>query len=161
MYWPITFLTGFVDNITNNTNVTNRTSANIQLVGSYQPKQYESVNVGVTSKIEAGKVVLSTELQKDGLAGLELIMNYDQSKLQLDRVEFDTGNTITNFWTNDNGRLTFGSIDQLKTARIKKGIPYKLIFTPKTTLTSTTGLFFFVLVDAVDDKGNKINLVIQ
>ena len=148
-------------NITNNTNVTNRTTAPIQLVGSYQPKQYESVNLGVTSKIEAGKVILSTELQKDGLAGLELIMTYDQSKLQLDRVEFDTGNTITNFWTNDNGRLTFGSMDQLKTARIKKGTPYKLIFTPKSTLTSTTGLFFFVLADAVDDKGNKINLVIE
>ena len=148
-------------NITNNTNVTNRASSNIEFVGSYQPKQYESVNLGVTSKIEAGKVVLSTELQKDGLAGLELIMNYDQSKLQLDRVEFDTGNTITNFWTNDNGRLTFGSMDQLKTAKIKKGTPYKLIFTPKTTITSTTGLFFFVLVDAVDDKGDKINLVIQ
>jgi hypothetical protein len=148
-------------NIANNTNVTNRTSATIEFVGSYQPKQYELVNLGVTSKIEAGKVVLSTELQKDGLAGLELIMNYDQSKLQLDRVEFDTGNTITNFWTNDNGRLTFGSMDQLKTAKIKKGTPYKLIFTPKTTLTSSTGLFFFVLVDAVDDKGNKINLVIQ
>ena len=148
-------------NIANNTNVTNRTSALIQYVGSYEPKQYESVNLGVTSKIEAGKVVLTTELQKDGLAGLELIMNYDQSKLQLDRVEFDTGNTITNFWTNDNGRLTFGSMDQLKTARIKKGIPYKLVFTPKNTLTSTTGLFFFILADAVDDKGNKINLVIQ
>lgn len=148
-------------NITNNTNVTNRTSAPIQFVGSYQPKQYETVNLGVTSKIEAGKVLLSTELQKDGLAGLELIMNYDQSKLQLDRVEFDTGNTITNFWTNDNGRLTFGSMDQLKTARIKKGTPYKLIFTPKTTLTSTTGLFFFVLADAVDEKGNKINLVVE
>ena len=148
-------------NISNNTNVTNRTSAPIEFVGSYQPIQYESVNLGVTSKIEAGKVVLTTDLQRDGLAGLELIMNYDQSKLQLDRVEFDTGNTITNFWTNDNGRLTFGSMDQLKTSRIKKGTPYKLIFTPKTTLTSTTGLFFFVLVDAVDDKGNKINLVIQ
>lgn len=148
-------------NIANNTNVTNRTSAPIQYLGSYQPKQYESVNLGVTSKIDAGKVVLTAELQKDGLAGLELIMNYDQSKLQLDRVEFDTGNTMTNFWTNDNGRLTFGSMDQIRTARIKKGTPYKLIFTPKTTLTSTTGLFFFVLADAVDDKGNKIDLVIE
>jgi hypothetical protein len=148
-------------NITNNTNVTNRTSTPIQYVGSYQPKQYEQVKLGITSKIEAGKVILSTDLQKDGLAGLELIMNYDQSKLQLDRVEFDTGNTITNFWTADNGRLTFGSMDQLKTARIKKGTPYKLIFTPKTTLTSTTGLFFFVLADAVDEKGTKINLVIE
>lgn len=148
-------------NITNNTNVTNRTSEEPVAVGSYQPKQNEVVNLKVTSKLESGTVVLSADLQKEGLAGLELIMNYDQSKLQLDRVEFDTGNTMTNFWTNDNGRLTFGSMDQLRTSRIKKGTPYKLIFTPKGTLTSTTGLFFFVLTDAVDANGNKINLVID
>jgi hypothetical protein len=148
-------------NIQNNTNVTNRVNTPTHLVGSYQPKQFEEVKLGVTSRIEAGKVTLSTDLQKDGLAGLELIIKYDESKLQLDRVEFDTGNTITNFWTNDNGRLTFGSIDQIKSSKIKKGTPYKLIFTPKVTLTSTTGLFYFVLTDAVDANGTKINLIIE
>jgi hypothetical protein len=148
-------------NIANNTNVTNRTSTPIQFVGSYQPKQYEQVNLNVTSKIEGGKVILSTDLQKDGLAGLELILSYDESKLQLENVEFNTGNTMTNFWTNNNGRLTFGSIDQLKTARIKKGTPYKLTFTPKVPLTNTAGLFFFVLADAVDGNGNKINLIVD
>ena len=148
-------------NIQNNTNVTNRTTAPIQIVGSYQPQQYEQVNLNVSSKIEAGKVILSTNLQKDGLAGLELIMKYDDTRLQLDKVEFDTGNTMTNFWTNDNGRLTFGSIDQLKTARIKKGTPYKLTFTPKVQLANTAGLFYFVLADAVDGNGNKINLIVE
>lgn len=148
-------------NITNNTNVTNRTSTPIQFVGSYEPKQYEQVNLNVTSKIEGGKVILTTDLQKDGLAGLELILTYDDTKLQLENVEFNTGNTMTNFWTNNNGRLTFGSIDQLKTARIKKGTPYKLTFTPKVPLTNTAGLFFFVLADAVDGNGNKINLIVD
>jgi hypothetical protein len=148
-------------NIQNNTNVTNKVNTPIKLVGSYQPKKFEEVKLGVTSKIEAGKVILSTDLQKDGLAGLELIIKYDESKLQLDRVEFDTGNTMTNFWTTDNGRLTFGSMDQIKSAKIKKGTPYKLIFTPKVSLSSTTGLFYFVLADAVDDKGNKIDLIVE
>ena len=148
-------------NIQSNTNVTNKVNTPIKLVGSYQPKKFEEVKLGVTSKIEAGKVILSTDLQKDGLAGLELIIKYDESKLQLDKVEFDTGNTMTNFWTNDNGRLTFGSMDQIKSAKIKKGTPYKLIFTPKVSLTSTTGLFYFVLADAVDDKGNKIDLIVE
>jgi hypothetical protein len=153
--------TVIAQNIQNNTNVTNRTTTPIQIVGSYQPQQYEQVNLNVSSKIEAGKVILSTNLQKDGLAGLELIMKYDDTRLQLDKVEFDTGNTMTNFWTNNDGRLTFGSIDQLKTARIKKGTPYKLTFTPKVPLTNTAGLFYFVLADAVDATGNKINLIVE
>ena len=134
---------------------------NPKYLGSYQQRVYEQVGLSVTSKLEGGKVILTTELGRDGLAGLELIMNFDDSKLQLDNIIFDSGNTVTNFSTKDGNRLTFGSIDQLRTARIKKGTPYKLVFTPKVQLTSTTGLFFFVLADAVDEKGNKVNLVIE
>jgi hypothetical protein len=121
----------------------------------------ENATLSVSSKLEGGKVILTTNLTKADLAGLQVIMNYDDSKLTLDNVIFDAGSTITNFSTHDNGRLTFGSIDQLKTARIKTGTPYKLIFTPKTTLTNTSGLFYFVLSDAVDTKGKKINLTVE
>jgi hypothetical protein len=128
---------------------------------NYQPPKLEKVILGVTSTLEGGKVVLNTKLTREGLAGLELIMNYDKTKLDLDNVIFDAGPTITNFSTNNDGRLTFGSIDQQKTARIKTGTPYRLIFTPKVPLSNTAGLFFFVLADAVDADGKKIELVIE
>ena len=128
---------------------------------AYQTIAAEKATLGITSTLENGKVVLTTTLTKADLAGLQVIMNYDQSKLSLDNVIFDAGSTITNFSTHDNGRLTFGSIDQLKTARIKVGTPYKLIFTPKTTLTNTAGLFYFVLSYAVDAKGNKVDLIVE
>jgi len=128
---------------------------------SYKTEAVETAKLSVTSTLENGKVVLTTNLTKEGLAGLEVIMNYDESKLTLDNVIFDAGSTITNFSTHKDGRLTFGSIDQLKTARIKTGTPYKLIFTPKTTLTNTAGLFYFVLSDAVDAKGNKVDLIVE
>jgi len=128
---------------------------------SYKTEAVEIAKLSVTSTLENGKVVLTTNLTKEGLAGLEVIMNYDESKLTLDNVIFDAGSTITNFSTHKDGRLTFGSIDQLKTARIKTGTPYKLIFTPKTTLTNTAGLFYFVLSDAVDAKGNKVDLIVE
>jgi hypothetical protein len=144
-------------NIQSNTNVTNRVTP----LGSYSAKTLEDVNLSVSSTLTDGKVVLTTTLTKEGLAGLQVIMNYDNTKLQLDNVVFDTGNTMTNFSTDKDGRLTFGSIDQLKTARIKKGTPYKLIFTPKVQLTNTAGLFFFVLSDAVDATGKKVNLIVE
>jgi hypothetical protein len=142
---------------TNAVGFANRTIAPL----TYQNQTIETANLGVTSKLEGGKVVLTTTLTKEGLAGLQVVMNYDNSKVTLDNVIFDTGATITNFSTKEEGRLTFGSIDQLKTARIKTGTPYKLIFTPKETLTNTAGLFYFVLSDAVDAKGNKINLTVE
>lgn len=127
----------------------------------YEQAKIESTSLSVVSKLEGGKVVLTASLTKADLAGLQVIMNYDSTKLTLDNVVFDAGSTITNFSTKDDGRLTFGSIDQLKTARIKTGIPYKLIFTPKVPLSNTAGLFFFVLADAVDANGKKVELVIE
>ena len=136
------------------------TSASIKSM-AYTPPVLENAKLSVSSTLEGGKVVLTTNLTKEGLAGLEVIMNYDESKLTLDNVIFDAGSTITNFSTHENGRLTFGSMDQLKTARIKTGTPYKLIFTPKATLINTAGLFYFVLSDAVDGSGKKINLIVE
>ena len=121
----------------------------------------EKATLSLTSVLANGKVTLSAALTKADLAGLQVIMQYDSTKLTLTDVIFDAGSTVTNFSTHNNGRLTFGSLDQLKTARIKVGIPYKLIFTPKETFTNTAGLFYTVLSDAIDAKGNKIELIVE
>ena len=122
---------------------------------------FETAKLSLTSTIVNGKVVLSGNLTKEGLAGLEVILQYDNSKLTFDNISFDAGPSVTNFSTNGDSRLTFGSMDQTKTARIKTGTPYKLTFTPKETITNTAGLFYTVLADAVDGNGNKINLTVE
>jgi hypothetical protein len=149
---------GNYSNSVNGFNV--KTSMSAQTM-SYKTEALETARLSVTSTLENGKVVLTTNLTKEGLAGLQVVMNYDNTKLDLDNVLFDVGSTMTNFSTKEGSRLTFGSIDQLKTARIKTGTPYRLVFTPKVQLTNTAGLFFFVLSDAVDAKGNKIDLIIE
>jgi hypothetical protein len=160
-------------NIANNTNVTNKANVGIGtmsiksqsvqnvVIGAYQEKVVEKATLSVSSTLDNGKVVLTTNLTKSDLAGLQVIMKYDNTKLDLDNIIFDSGNTMTNFSTNKDGKLSFGSIDQLKTARIKVGTPYKLIFTPKVQLTNTAGLFYFVLADAVNGVGNKIDLIVE
>ena len=127
---------------------------------SYTPT-VEKATLSLNSTIANNKVVLTGTLTKEGLAGLEVILQYDNSKLTFDNIAFDAGANVTNFSTNVDGRLTFGSMDQTKTARIKVGTPYKLTFIPKQTLTNTAGLFYTVLSDAVDGSGNKINLIVE
>ena len=121
----------------------------------------ETAKLSLNSTITNGKVVLTGTLTKEGLAGLEVILQYDNTKLIFDNVSFDAGTNVVNFSTNNEGRLTFGSMDQIKTGRIKTGTPYRLTFTPKETLANTAGLFYTVLADAVDGKGNKINLIVE
>ena len=146
---------------TNSVNNAKSMSAMSTQTMSYKTQTLENAKLSVTSTLENGKVILTTTLTKEELAGLQVIMNYDNTKLELDNIVFDSGSTMTNFSTKEGSRLTFGSIDQLKTARIKTGTPYKLIFTPSVQLTNTAGLFFFVLSDAVDATGKKINLIIE
>jgi len=121
----------------------------------------EKATLNLNSTVSNGKVVLTGTLTKEGLAGLEIILQYDNTKLIFDNISFDAGPSVTNFSTNADGRLTFGSMDQNKTARIKVGTPYKLTFTTKETITNTAGLFYTVLADAVDGGGNKINLTVE
>ena len=121
----------------------------------------ETAKLGLVSTVANGKVVLTGTLTKEGLAGLEVILQYDNTKLTFDNISFDAGAGVTNFSTNGDGRLTFGSMDQTKIGRIKIGTPYKLTFIPKETITNTAGLFYTVLADAVDGSGNKINLTVE
>jgi hypothetical protein len=121
----------------------------------------EKATLGLASTMVNGKVVLTGTLTKEGLAGLEVILQYDNTKLTFDNISFDAGANVTNFSTNGDGRLTFGSMDQIKSGRIKTGTPYKLTFIPKETITNTAGLFYTVLADAVDGAGNKINLIVE
>jgi hypothetical protein len=121
----------------------------------------ETAKLSLNSTITNGKVVLTGTLTKEGLAGLEVILQYDNTKLTFDNISFDAGANVTNFSTNGDGRLTFGSMDQIKSGRIKTGTPYKLTFIPKETITNTAGLFYTVLADAVDGAGNKINLIVE
>ena len=128
---------------------------------AYTSPELEKVNLSLSSTLVNGKVVLTTTLTRADLAGIEVILQYDNTKLTLTDVVFDAGSTVTNFSTNSDNRITFGSLDQMKTARIKTGTPYKLIFTPKETLTNTAGLFYTVLSDAIDATGKKINLIVE
>jgi hypothetical protein len=128
---------------------------------SYTAKVEASATMNLASKLENGKVIINATLSDSDLSGVQVILKYDTDKITLDDIKFDTGNTVTNFSTNKDGRVTFGSIDQTKTGKIKSGIPYKITFTPKSPLTNTSGLFYTVLADAVKPNGTKVNLIVE
>ena len=148
-------------NYTNSINPNDQTIKTFSTQSMSYTQVIEKATLGLTSTIINNKIILTGTLTKEGLAGLEVILQYDNSKLTFDNISFDAGPNVTNFSTNGEGRLTFGSMDQTKTARIKVGTPYKLTFIPKETITNTAGLFYTVLADAVDGNGNKINLTVE
>jgi hypothetical protein len=129
--------------------------------GRIKQNKYKEENIEIISRLENGNVVVRTKLDSDNLSGLQIVLNYDDNLLSLENIIFDTGNTITNFKRVYDGKISFGSIDQIGNSTIKKNQPYKLIFKPKTNITNASGLIYIQLTDAVDKKGNKIKLNIK
>jgi hypothetical protein len=119
------------------------------------------INTTVTTKLVNSKVVVEIKLEDPNLAGAQYKIKYDTNKLELEEVVFDAGRDITNFSTPRDNAIVFGSIDNIGTAKIKVGMPYKLVFKPKTTISNTTGLVFIEFAEAVAQNGDKITLNIQ
>lgn len=121
----------------------------------------EVSNLDIVSQLVDGKVVLSINTNKVGMAGIQININFDTNILQFDEVKFDTGNTMTNFANSKSGKIFVGSLDIRGSSTVKVGTPYKIIFTPKQPITNTAGLINFGITEGVKTDGTKIKFNIQ
>lgn len=121
----------------------------------------KQANTTITTKLVDTKVVVEIKLEETNLAGAQYKIKYDVNKLELEEVVFDAGRDVTNFSTPRDNAIVFGSIDNIGTAKIKPGMPYKLVFKSKTSLSNTTGLVFIEFAEAVAQNGDKIILNVK
>ena len=101
---------------------------------SFNASRYQSVNANIdlVSQIVDGKVVFSINSQVAGMIGTQFNITYDNTRIELEDVIFDTGNEITNFANHrgGEGKINIGSFDQSFEQTVKQGTPYKLVFKP-------------------------------
>jgi len=121
----------------------------------------ENLDLDISTSLVNDKVELLVELEKDYLAGMQFVVQFDDTILEFEEVQFDTGNLLTNFATERDNKLYFGSISVENQESIKVGKPYKIIFNTKQTVTNASGLIYFKTTDAVTSDGTKVILKIQ
>jgi hypothetical protein len=121
----------------------------------------ENLDLDISTSLVNDKVELIVELEKEDLAGMQFVIQFDDALLEFDEVQFNTGNLLTNFATERGNKLYFGSISVENQESIRPGKPYKIIFNPKQTITNTSGLIYFQTTDAVTAEGTKVILKIQ
>ena len=124
-------------------------------------KAVGETKLDMVSKIEGGKVLVELNHNGDDIVGLQARIKYDTSKLRLENIIYDTGNTVTNFSKNLNGELLFGGLSADGSESIKKGKTFVIEFTPIGTVNNVTGLFYFDNTDAVRADGEKMTLNIE
>jgi hypothetical protein len=124
-------------------------------------KTPENANLDIVSSLVGGKVVVEISTQKAGLVGTQFNIFFDENILTLDTIKYDTGNEMTNFGNVKGNKVSFGSLDYSGQKTVKIGTPYKLVFTPKQSITNTAGLINFQITEGVKEDGTKVKFNIQ
>ena len=132
---------------------------------SFNQARYEAeqANIDLVSQIVDGKVVFTIESQVVGMIGTQFNITYDNTRIELEDVIFDTGNEMTNFANHrlEEGKVNIGSFDQSFEQTVKQGTPYKLVFKPLVDLQNASGLINFKVQEGVKADGTQIKLIME
>ena len=111
-----------------------------------------------STAIEDGRVVATLRLLSTDVTALQLKVDYDNTVLTFDEAVFNTGNTVTNFASEANGRVNLGSIEQ-NGGEIETGDVFKVYFSGN--VTSPVGLVSIFNTDAANTDGYRLILNLQ
>jgi hypothetical protein len=118
------------------------------------------VSTYVSSEIVDGKVVVTIKVNPLGqlLKGVQLKLNYDSDILKYENTEYTTSGNPLNFSNDIGNYISFGSLIYNSNGLLNNNTEYKLIFTPKETITNTIGLTSIEGVDAVNVGGSTLKI---
>jgi hypothetical protein len=120
------------------------------------------INAFIISEIINGKIIvtISVDPLQQELVGTQFQLNYDNSKLKFDKVEFITKGNPTNFGTNKGNSINIGSLITSGDI-LDKTTEYKVIFTPINNISDILGLTSISTTDAVNKSGKQLKVKLK
>jgi hypothetical protein len=121
------------------------------------------INASLMGEIIGGKVVVTLSLDplQQEVVGTQFQVNYDNTRLKFEKVEFITKGNPTNFATNRGSFITLGSLITDGSTILDKTTEYKIIFNLVNTTTDILGLTSISLTDAVNKEGKQLKIKIN
>jgi hypothetical protein len=121
------------------------------------------INAYLMGENVGGKLVVTIlvdPLQQE-LVGTQFNLNYDNTALKFEKVEFTTKGTPTNFGTNRGTYVTVGSLITDGSTTLDKTTEYKITFLPSIGLNGTLGLTSISNTDAVNKNGTQLKVKVN
>ena len=106
-------------------------------------------------------VTISVDPLQQELVGTQFNLNYDNTALKFEKVEFTTKGTPTNFGTNRGSYITLGSLVTDGSTILDKTTEYKITFLPLIGLNGILGLTSISNTDAVNKNGTQLKVKIN
>ena len=121
------------------------------------------VNVLVMGENVGNKLIvtLSVDPLEQELVGTQFQLNYDNTALEFEKVEFTTKGNPTNFGTDRGTHITLGSLITDGSTILDKTTEYKITFLPKMGLSSILGLTSISATDAVNKSGTQLKVKLK
>jgi len=168
--YPFSLNTGTLNN-TYNINVTwvgdvnlshsaQQTTPAPMSVGSMNRVIANQINASIMGENVGGKVVITITLDplQQQVVGTQFQLNYDNTALEFQKVDFTTKGNPTNFGTNKGTYVNLGSLITDGSTTLDKTTEYKITFVPKIGIEGILGLTSVSNTDAVSKDGTQLKV---
>jgi hypothetical protein len=121
------------------------------------------INAYLMGENIGGKLVVTISIDplQQELVGTQFNLNYDNTALKFEKVEFTTKGAPTNFGTDRGSYITLGSLITDGSTTLDKTTEYKITFLPSIGLNGTLGLTSISNTDAVNKNGTQLKIKIN
>ena len=118
------------------------------------------INASIMSEINNGKVIASISLDplQQEVSGTQFQLNYDNTKLKFEKVDFITKGNPMNYGTDKGTFINIGSLITDGSSVLDKATEYKVIFTPIGIVNDVLGLMSISTTDAVNKEGKQLKV---
>lgn len=122
-----------------------------------------SVNASIMGELINGKVVITISLDpsQEEVVGTQFQLNYDNSLLKFEKVDFITKGSPMNYKSNRDSLITLGSLISDGSTTLDKTTEYRITFDNLTGINDILGLFSIVGTDAVNKSGTQLKVILN
>lgn len=121
------------------------------------------INATLMGENIGGKVVITISVDplQQELVGTQFQVNYDNTSLEFQKVDFTTKGNPTNFGTDRGTYVTLGSLITDGSNTLDKMTEYKITFIPKVGIQGILGLTSISATDAVNKDGKQLKVILN
>jgi hypothetical protein len=118
------------------------------------------INASIMGEISNNKVIITISLDplQQEVVGTQFQLNYDNTKLKFEKVDFITKGNPMNYGTNKGSFINVGSLITGGTGVLDKTTEYRAVFTPIGDITDILGLTSISTTDAVNKDGKQLKV---
>ncbi len=118
------------------------------------------INGLIMGELVGNKVIITLSIDplQQELVGTQFNLNYDNTSLKFEKVDFTTKGNATNFGTNRGTFITLGSLITDGSATLDKTTEYRVVFTPIGNIKDILGLTSISTTDAVNKDGKQLKV---